>query len=352
MMRLNEFPFETNEAKTEVTLPVGTHVLRLIVTDDAGSVSLPDTVTITVKKKGEPHITHIDPADGQRGKKIEAVIIGSNLQGVTTIKVFRGDEEDRRVTVTPRAGATAERLPVLIHIFEHATLGARIIEVTTTHGIATVAFGVATAAEPRIIEIAPISAPLGLMRAMPVRIEGDNLETAQEVAFLLDGQKDQAIQAQIRRASTEFLDVDVSISTEAALGSRSLAVTTPAGTAISPPGVRFQIVPGLVQIGIMTLTLVTAVIHLALKFPNAWFMLNGLGYLALLIALYWPARLLWGRRFQIRWGLLAYAAITILAWLVMGDKQMTLGYITKAVELALIGLLFVESYQAQRKTAK
>lgn len=348
-MSFREFPFDTNEPKTEVTLPVGTHVLRLVVTDDAGSVSQADTVTITVKKRDKPHLSHIDPATGQRGKAIEAVIFGHHLQEVTAIKVFRGDDEDQRVTVTIRPGATAEQLPVLIQIFEHASLGPRIIEVTTAHGSATVKFGVTTAAEPRIIEIAPISAPLGLMRAVPVRIEGDHLETAQEVAFLLAGQKDQAIQAQIRRASAEFLDVDVSISTEAALGNRSLTVTTPAGTASSPPGVRFQIVPGLVQIGIITLTVVTAVIHLALNFPSLWFILNGLGYLALLSALYWPARLLWGRRFQLRWGLLAYAAITILAWLVMGDKQMTLGYITKAVELALIGLLLVENYQAQRK---
>lgn len=351
-MSFHKFPFDANEAKTEVTLPVGTHVLQLVVTDEAGSVSLPDTVTITVKKQEKPHLSHIDPATGQRGREIEAIIFGHHLQEVTAIKVFRGDEEDHRVSVTIRPGATAEQVPVLIRIFEHAALGPRTIEVTTTHGSATVKFGVTTAAEPRIIEVAPVSAPLGMLRDIPVRIEGDHLETAQEVAFLLAGQKDHAIQAQIRRASAEFLDVDVAISTEAALGSRSLTVTTPAGTAVSPPGSGFQVVPGPVQIGIITLALVTAVIHFALNFPSMLFILNGLGYLALLIALYWPARLLWGHRFQLRWGLIVYTAITILAWLVLGDKHLALGYITKAVELALIGLLLVEGYQSRRKVTK
>lgn len=351
-MRFSEFPIETNEAKTEVTLPIGIHCFRLVVTDDAGTVSRPDTVMITVKEQAEPSITYIEPAAGQRGQHLDAVIIGHGLAEVTAIKVFREGQEDHRVTVTWGEGVTNEKVPVRIKILDHAGLGQRILEVTTTHGSATVAFGVISAAEPRILDLTPRQGPLGLPYNMPVRIEGDDLEKTTEVVFWHAEQKDEQLKAKIRRATAEYVDIDLWIAPDAALGQRTFTVTTPAGTAASPPALTFQVVPGYVQIGIIALTLVTALIHLALRLPDLLFILNGLGYMALLAGLYWPVQQLWGVRAPIRWGLLVYTIITILAWLVLGDKQMALGYITKVVELALIGLLLVENYQATRKTAK
>ncbi len=49
-MALTRFPLETTEPKIEVTLPVGRHVLELVVEDSAGLRSAPDTVVIEVKK--------------------------------------------------------------------------------------------------------------------------------------------------------------------------------------------------------------------------------------------------------------------------------------------------------------
>ena len=43
-----------------------------------------------------------------------------------------------------------------------------------------------------------------------------------------------------------------------------------------------------VQIGIIILTLATALIHFSLLFPNVMFILNGLGYLTLLAAYFLP----------------------------------------------------------------
>jgi hypothetical protein len=42
------------------------------------------------------------------------------------------------------------------------------------------------------------------------------------------------------------------------------------------------------RVGIVPLTLGTASIHLSLNFPDLGFILNGLGYLTLLAALYLP----------------------------------------------------------------
>ncbi len=56
-MAITKFPFETTEAKTEVTLPVGRHTLQLVVEDSAGLRSAPATVVIEVKKVVLPTIT-------------------------------------------------------------------------------------------------------------------------------------------------------------------------------------------------------------------------------------------------------------------------------------------------------
>ena len=43
-----------------------------------------------------------------------------------------------------------------------------------------------------------------------------------------------------------------------------------------------------IRIGVVVLTVITAIVHLSLLFPDPVFILNGLGYLALLAALYLP----------------------------------------------------------------
>lgn len=102
-----------------------------------------------------------------------------------------------------------------------------------------------------------------------------------------------------------------------------------------------------IQIGVVVLTLITALIHLALGFPfgdsfGILFLLNGLGYIALVAGLYFLPQLA-GRRSQVRWALMAYTGVTIILWLVMnGDFTNLVGIFTKAVELALIVLLYLD----------
>ena len=107
--------------------------------------------------------------------------------------------------------------------------------------------------------------------------------------------------------------------------------------------VRMQM--GLMQIAIVVLTLITAAIHFSLVFPSVMFILNALGYLTLLAALYLPLPQLSGYRHLVRWALMGYAALTIVLWVVMGSR-IPIAYVAKVDELALIVLLWLESRQS------
>ena len=101
---------------------------------------------------------------------------------------------------------------------------------------------------------------------------------------------------------------------------------------------------GLLQIGIIVLTLATAIIHFTLTFPSAMFILNGLGYLVLLAALYLPIPQLARHRRLVRWVLLGYTALTVVLWVFMGSREL-IAYIDKPIEVLLIILLWLESRQ-------
>ena len=94
--------------------------------------------------------------------------------------------------------------------------------------------------------------------------------------------------------------------------------------------------------GITALTLATASIHLQLAFPDPVFILNGLGYLALLAALYLPVSRSARYRNAVRWVLVGYTALTLFLWILIGART-TIGYTTAAIEVALILLLLLEA---------
>jgi hypothetical protein len=95
------------------------------------------------------------------------------------------------------------------------------------------------------------------------------------------------------------------------------------------------------QIAIILLTVATAAIHLALGVPNGlpMFILNGIGYLVLVAALYLPQL----RSYQtyIRWALILYIAVTIIGWVAIGARNLV-GYTDKLIEVVLIACLFIE----------
>ena len=96
---------------------------------------------------------------------------------------------------------------------------------------------------------------------------------------------------------------------------------------------------------IVALTVITALIHLVLAFNpfNPLFILNGLGYLVLIVALYFIPQLA-AQRALIRWALLGFTAITFVLYFVFNwpDIWGPLGLIDKAVELVLMILLWLD----------
>ena len=119
---------------------------------------------------------------------------------------------------------------------------------------------------------------------------------------------------------------------------------------------------------IIALALLTALIHLFLGVQGgiAIFILNGLGFIALVAALYLLPQLAhWST--YIRWALVAYTAITIVAYFVVNQQSTYIrwalvaytaitiyfvvnqqpldsgiGLITKAIEVILIVLLYLQ----------
>jgi hypothetical protein len=118
-------------------------------------------------------------------------------------------------------------------------------------------------------------------------------------------------------------------------------------------------------VGIFLLTLATAVIHLflaftaipyyGLNFGIMLFILNGLGYLGLLAVLQLPIPQLARFRSAARWVLVAFAALTIVLFFIMAPVYELIGYVDKAIEVALIALLIADAYTArtyaERKSA-
>ncbi|GHO86268.1 hypothetical protein [Dictyobacter formicarum] len=109
---------------------------------------------------------------------------------------------------------------------------------------------------------------------------------------------------------------------------------------------------GPVQIGIAVCTLATALIHLYEAVQpgedlRTWFILNCIGYLVLLIALFLPQLFAYHR--LINYALIAYTAITILMWFLIGLPSASIGYVTKLIEVLLIILLVTEDLQGRRR---
>lgn len=100
--------------------------------------------------------------------------------------------------------------------------------------------------------------------------------------------------------------------------------------------------------GIILATLATAFLHLSL-YPILGLdpiFLNGFGYLALLGAYFLPIPFLQQQHKLVWWALFGYTVLTIILWVVLGDKQFVagtssaIGYYAKAAEVILLAFLW------------
>jgi hypothetical protein len=103
--------------------------------------------------------------------------------------------------------------------------------------------------------------------------------------------------------------------------------------------------------GIILFTLATALLHLALlpRMGLDPIALNGLGYLALLGAYFLPIPFFQQNHKLVWWAMLGYTLLTIILWLIMGEKTFAfdfsnaaIGYYAKTAELFLIGFLLAD----------
>jgi hypothetical protein len=94
-------------------------------------------------------------------------------------------------------------------------------------------------------------------------------------------------------------------------------------------------------------TLITALIHLVvlnilLGGIDPLFTLNGLGYLVLLAVYLFPPGFLQGRSSLVYIAFIGFTAVTILAWVFLGDLSDPLGIFTKIVEVILLVALVLD----------
>jgi hypothetical protein len=117
---------------------------------------------------------------------------------------------------------------------------------------------------------------------------------------------------------------------------------------------------GLLQIAIILLAVITALIHLYLSVRGfmlgrggplqIMFILNFVGYIVLVTALYLPP--LQGIQSITRWILIAFTIVTVIMWyLISGSHPGIEDYVDKSVELVLIILLLVEAFRPRPRKA-
>ncbi|NJC96923.1 MAG: hypothetical protein FIB03_11410 [Anaerolineae bacterium] len=99
--------------------------------------------------------------------------------------------------------------------------------------------------------------------------------------------------------------------------------------------------------GIILSNIATAFLLITL-FPDIMFTLNGVGYLGLLGAYFLPIPFFQERHKLVWWALVGYTALTIVLWVVMGDKTFVAGtssatgYYAKAAEVILLAFLWAD----------
>lgn len=100
--------------------------------------------------------------------------------------------------------------------------------------------------------------------------------------------------------------------------------------------------------GIIISSLATALLHLFL-FSESGFdpvVLNGLGYLGLLGAYFLPIPFFQQKHKLVWWGMVGYTVLTLVLWIILGDKNFVagtssaIGYYAKTAEIFLLIFLY------------
>ncbi len=108
----------------------------------------------------------------------------------------------------------------------------------------------------------------------------------------------------------------------------------------------------LLHAAIVALATATALIHWSLMVTMGGidppFLLNGIGYFVLLWALFSNAPVVAERRALVHYVFMGYVAITILAWVFMGQRDLR-GYADKVIEVLLFAALWLHLRATERE---
>jgi len=105
------------------------------------------------------------------------------------------------------------------------------------------------------------------------------------------------------------------------------------------------------RIGIIITNLATAFLHITL-FPDIVFTLNGLGFAGLLGAYILPIPFFQERKNLVWWVLVGYTVLTMVLWVIMGDKTFVAGtysatgYYAVIAEAIMLVFLWLEKPKA------
>jgi hypothetical protein len=109
--------------------------------------------------------------------------------------------------------------------------------------------------------------------------------------------------------------------------------------------------------GIIISSLTTALLHISLYSDFGyldWIVLNGFGSIALLSAYFLPIPYFQKRHLIVFWAMSGYTLLTILLWLIFGDKTFqvhttaAIGYYAKTAELFLLAFMWSDRPKTQQ----
>jgi hypothetical protein len=109
--------------------------------------------------------------------------------------------------------------------------------------------------------------------------------------------------------------------------------------------------------GILISGLITAYLHITLYSDFGyldWVVLNGFGTIALLGAYFLPIPFFQSRHRTVVWALFGYIVLTILLWIIFGDKTFhfattaAIGYYAKTAEFLLLAFMWFDYQKTTR----
>ena len=221
----------------------GTYILTLTGTDS--QLSSNSQMTVTVNSPQIPALVTVAPNTGQQGQQSLPVNITGQftnfVQGTTTA-TFGSGIMVSSVIVTSATSATA-----IVNIDPSAPVGASDVTFTTGSEIATLTGGftvTATVFVPAITNISPDAGQQGQLN-LTVNISGQFTHFVQGTSTVSFGTSDITANS-VSVASPTSLTVQISISSGAALGPRTVSVTT--GTEIASVSGGFVVSSGAIFI--------------------------------------------------------------------------------------------------------